>query len=679
VVAKSSANLPPAPNLHEARTQDGLPAVDENTLSQEHEDIEIDIDVDIDLDEAQPAETDQILTADDAIEARPSTPRIVVQKKPQTTSALRKTPTTCHQCGHASLDPIWCDSCGAALQKPEQTPFQPSTPQTRIHAREYTYTLQRDVSRSADRVIWEATREGEEHTAPYIVEELSIARYRVGYQHLPDLSKTCIHQPFATDIREDRVFLLSAPLPGYRLSRAFEEQRRFSLADLRRIIHPIALALQTIHNHGLLFLQLDARQIWLKDEQEPRLLGLERLYNDKAPLHLRPRREGYSAPEIYQAKPMLGPHTDIFALGMLLHYMISLARPLNHLDTAKVDIPSPRVHNLNFPVGLDHVILRATHPKIARRYKDIPQFLQEFQRAIDELEERAKLPYTRLQLDVGHDIHIGVGKGKRNPVNQDALFWRYDRNRGKGLFLVADGVSHCHYGSGDRASSLVIQAARRRWDQLTKQPLIDTTTTPHQRQEIIRSILEAANHAIGQEINQRYERIEGYVEDVMGSTCVIAFLDGNHLTMANLGDSRGYFKTEHYIEQITVDHDYKTAQMQIRQDMRALQKLSGGSLITRCVGAFRKDERQKIVPRELELDFFEMRLKEGDTIVICSDGLTDYAGANEEEARYAIAKLLQAYPDPLSACFWLIALANQNGGGDNISVIEIKVLGPAKN
>lgn len=164
----------------------------------------------------------------------------------------------------------------------------------------------------------------------------------------------------------------------------------------------------------------------------------------------------------------------------------------------------------------------------------------------------------------------------------------------------------------------------------------------------------------------------------MGSTCVACFLDGSHMTLANLGDSRGYLKTEHYIEQITVDHDYKTAQMQIKQDMRALQKLTGGSLITRCVGSFRKDEKMKLLPRDLEPDFFELRLRTDDIIVICSDGLSDYAGANEEESRYAIAKLLQAYPDPLSACFWLIALANQNGGGDNISVIEIKVIGPTQ-
>ncbi len=703
--AEEETLKPRAGDHHEALTQDGLPAVEHPEFELGAVD-EISIEIDLDHEESDlptpppsmprgiipppppstPRNENIGLHDSDLPIPPPSAPhieppnttgRVVVQKKANA-SVLRQNPVKCPQCAHLSRDPIWCDNCGASLQKPEQPPFTPSKPGRTIQANNQNYLLQRDVSRSNDRVIWEASLQGEENPAPYIVEELAPLRFRSGYQQLPDLSNTCIHRPFAIEEHEDRVFLFSSPLPGYRLSRAFEERRVFSFAEMRHIINHVAQAIQTIHEHGLLFLQLDARQIWLRDERDPRILGLERLYNEKVPLHLRPRREGYSAPEIYQAQPALGPHTDVFALGALLHYIVSLTRPFNHLDTPKVEIPSPRVHNLTFPVGLDHVVLRALHPKIPRRYKDVETFLREFNRAIDELEEREKQPNIRLQLAVGHDIHIGVSKGNRNPVNQDALFWRYDRNRGKGLFMVADGVSHSNYGSGDRASSLLIQAARKRWDALIKQPIMEEDTTPEQRRQIIQSIMDAANLAIGAEINQRYERIDGYVEDVMGSTCVACFLDGSNMTIGSLGDSRSYLKTEHYIEQITVDHNYKTAQMQIKQDMRALQKLTGGNLITRCVGSFRKDENMKVIPRDLEPDFFDLRLRTGDIIVICSDGLSDYAGANEEESRYAIAKLLQAYPDPLSACFWLIALANQNGGGDNVSVIEIKVIGPAQ-
>ncbi|HAA58780.1 MAG TPA: hypothetical protein DCE42_28720, partial [Myxococcales bacterium] len=424
-----------------------------------------------------------------------------------------------------------------------------------------------------------------------------------------------------------------------------------------------------------LFLQLDSRHIWMEDDKDPLLLSVERLYDQDTPFHRRPVREGFSAPEIFQKHSVLGPYTDIFALGALLHYLISHAPLFNHLDTPAPHIPSPRVYHPDFPVGLDHIIFRACHPDPGRRYQRVSQFIGAFERALRTIEERQETPKQMVQLAVGHDIHIGVSKGNRNPTNQDALFWRYDRERGKGLFVIADGVSHYNYGSGDRASSILIQAARKRWDTLLDKPIMDQDLSAEQRQKILASIVEAANLAIGREINEQFDRIDGYVEDVMGSTWVAGFLDGNHMTFANLGDSRAYLKHGDAIEQITVDHDYKTVQMQVHLDLRSVATLMGGSLITRCVGAFDKDPDLKLKPRRLDIDFFEMTLIPGDIVLLCSDGLSDYAGNDEEESKLAISKMLDSYPDPRSACFWLVALANQHGGGDNISMIEIKVLG----
>jgi protein phosphatase len=354
--------------------------------------------------------------------------------------------------------------------------------------------------------------------------------------------------------------------------------------------------------------------------------------------------------------------------------MISQCPAFNHLDLPNAPIPSPRVYQLDFPVGLDHVLEQAMHPNLERRFANVPEFMNSLERALQEIEERHRQPLLPLQLNVGHDIHIGINKGLRNPVNQDALFWRYDREHNKGMFLIADGVSHCHYGSGDRASSILIQAARQTWDALSESPLMEQHLDYKQRRGVLNSVFAAANRAIASEVNELYDRVEGYVEDVMGSTCVGGFIDANQITVTNLGDSRAYLKTAHYIEQISVDHDYKTAQLQIGQDLRSLQNLMGGSLITRCVGSCRKDEQLKVVPLQLQADFFDLALIPGDTIVFCSDGLSDYAGETEEEARDMISKIIDVHTEPISACFWMVALANQRGGGDNISVIEIKVL-----
>ncbi len=582
----------------------------------------------------------------------------------------------CPHCGREVEDPIWCDFCGVPIGE-ESEAFEGSQPESIVQIGAYKYKLSKKaIFKTSDRIVWQGERLGDERsTTPFLIEELSPRRYQVGYKRMPDLPDLRVLRPDVVQENEDRTFLIFRKPSGHRLKERLQDPSvRWSLDEIQHIIKTIGYTLARIHELGKLFLLLDARHIWMEDDKNPLLLSVERLYTLNTPYPMRPMRKGFSAPEVFQPEAKLGPYTDVFSLGALLHYLISHAPLFNHLDFAEPDIPSPRVYNPEFPVGLTHVVLRACHPNPAKRYQRISQFLGAFDRAINMIKEREAQPDRLLNLAIAHDIHIGVNKGRRTPVNQDALFWRYDKKRGKGLFIIADGVSHCNYGSGDRASSIVIEAARKRWDTLVKMPIMDQKMTTEQRRHILSSIVDAANITIGKQINQEFDKIEGYVEDVMGSTWVAGFLDGNKLTIANLGDSRAYLKTDEFIEQISIDHDYKTAQLQMHMDLRSIASLMGGSLITRCVGSFQKTEEQKLNPRELDIDFFELTLLPGDIILLCSDGLSDYAGATEEESLQAISQILEAYPDPLSACFWSIALANQHGGGDNISLIEIKVL-----
>ena len=564
-----------------------------------------------------------------------------------------------------------------AVEEPEsEEDFSASSPGTTVEADGDDFTLSELLYEEGKKAIWEASwanKATEEHLL--MVEELSAYRYKTGFKALPSLEGASYLKPKKTVEKDGKVYLVFSEASGYRLADYLHDpETEWSFQEIRHIINTVGQSLSAIHKSGNLYLQLDGDYLWMHENRDPYLMNMDRLPTKDTPFAERPMFEGYTAPEVFQRQGEPGPYSDIFSLGMLLHYLIGHSAKFNHLDTPSPDIPTPRVFDRRFPVGLYYIIEKACHMDIAHRFQSVDEFLATFNRALEEIEYRKQKDKKVLELSIGHDIHIGVNKGLRSPVNQDALFWRYDRVRGKGLFIVADGVSHCHYGSGDRASSLVVQAARKRWDTLIDKPIMDHPIPHKQRSQLLYSIFKAANQAICKEINKNYDSVDGYVEDVMGSTCVAGFIDGNQITFSNLGDSRIYLKTSEYIEQITIDHDYKTAQMQAFQDMRALNNLAGGSLITRCVGSFAKDENSKILPQEMEPDFFEMTLLPGDIILLCSDGVSDYVGENDDESRQVIAHMLEAYPRPLSACFWLVALANQNGGGDNISLIEIKVL-----
>jgi serine/threonine protein phosphatase PrpC len=62
----------------------------------------------------------------------------------------------------------------------------------------------------------------------------------------------------------------------------------------------------------------------------------------------------------------------------------------------------------------------------------------------------------------------------------------------------------------------------------------------------------------------------------------------------------------------------------------------------------------------------------GDQLVLCSDGIPDYAGVDEEDAEDNILRCVESALTVHHAAFELITLANKGGGGDNLSCIVLK-------
>jgi len=142
----------------------------------------------------------------------------------------------------------------------------------------------------------------------------------------------------------------------------------------------------------------------------------------------------------------------------------------------------------------------------------------------------------------------------------------------------------------------------------------------------------------------------------MGTTAVVAALDGDKLVLGNVGDSRAYLIQNGQCVQLTVDHSYvnelirngtltiETAQ---HADLRGME-----SIITRAVG----------VAADVQPDFFSVDLKSGTAVLLATDGLTRYLGPDE------IAAILSGSAFE-SACGNMIDLAKQRGGHDNVTCI----------
>ena len=231
--------------------------------------------------------------------------------------------------------------------------------------------------------------------------------------------------------------------------------------------------------------------------------------------------------------------------------------------------------------------------------------------------------------------------GMVRKINQDYVYTS-EKPLGNlpNLFLVADGMGG--HKAGDYASRCAVETICEVVEKsLEKEPVI-----------ILQKAIEAANEQIYQ-MSKVDEKYEG-----MGTTVVAAALFGNSLQVANVGDSRLYV-VGNTIKQITRDHSWVAEMVRLGEmDSDMAKNHAKKNIITRAVGAGQK----------IEIDFFSLDLAEGESILMCSDGLTNML--EDEEIRM----IMQGQRDVVERVQALVEEANKRGGMDNISVVLIEAI-----
>jgi len=228
--------------------------------------------------------------------------------------------------------------------------------------------------------------------------------------------------------------------------------------------------------------------------------------------------------------------------------------------------------------------------------------------------------------------------GRRRKVNQDYVYTSEEPvGNLPNLFIVADGMGG--HNAGDFAAKLAVETMLKEIEASTEQ----------NTKVVFGRAISAANECVHRMAGENPE-LEGMGTTVVAATCI-----GNYLKVANVGDSRLYVVNKE-IKQITVD--YSLVEEMVRMgglDRANARNHPDKNIITRAVG----------VSAGVEADFFTVELKEGDTVLMCSDGLTNML--EDEEIRM----LLDGARDMVEKAQELVRAANENGGRDNISVILI--------
>jgi serine/threonine protein phosphatase PrpC len=214
------------------------------------------------------------------------------------------------------------------------------------------------------------------------------------------------------------------------------------------------------------------------------------------------------------------------------------------------------------------------------------------------------------------------------------------------LFMVADGMGGA--AAGELASAM---AADYIYRHMVTTWVNDGTASAERFAFHMKEAVELANDQL-----YTYAREHPEVRG-MGTTVTAAGVFGSDLYLAQIGDSRAYL--------------IRGAEaIQLTKDQSLMQRLVDAGELTEDEAE--QSERRNIILQALgpdprvKVDLTYQSIRRGDTLILCSDGLSGLVRREE------FAQLAGRHPDPQSLCGALIDLANERGGPDNITVITAR-------
>jgi len=227
-----------------------------------------------------------------------------------------------------------------------------------------------------------------------------------------------------------------------------------------------------------------------------------------------------------------------------------------------------------------------------------------------------------------------IGLTRNN--NEDSFFI----DNKQGLFIVADGMGG--HAAGEIASQIAVETVR----------LSLQTTDGKPPLEQLKQAIEEANLAVAEAANNTIA-CQG-----MGTTLTVLLLSQQQAHLAHVGDSRVYRLHDKQLEQLSDDHSLSAEQL--RQGMitfEEAQKSNFGNILLQAIG----------ISAELDICLKHFPVTDGDSFLLCSDGLSNMLADTE------IEKVLKQTGNLDNRCNQLIDNAIAAGGKDNITAIIVQI------
>jgi len=247
-------------------------------------------------------------------------------------------------------------------------------------------------------------------------------------------------------------------------------------------------------------------------------------------------------------------------------------------------------------------------------------------------------------------VHLEIGArtdtGRVRDNNEDSFGVEPDI----GLFVVSDGMGGEEHG--EIASAIAVAAVTKHCRGAVSDPALPLEG------EVRPGLTPVSNRLLSAIRNAHSAIYRLAASDPalhgMGATVVAAWVDGARFSLAHVGDSRAYRLRSGLLQQLTADHSLVAEQVRLgllTNEQAAVSSLQ--TVLTRALGH----------AENVEVDVEEHPILDGDTFLLCSDGLSRMV------PDAAIATAIDESLGLQAAADRLIELANRAGGEDNVTAV----------
>jgi serine/threonine protein phosphatase PrpC len=271
-------------------------------------------------------------------------------------------------------------------------------------------------------------------------------------------------------------------------------------------------------------------------------------------------------------------------------------------------------------------------------------------------EDQLKTVSMTANLPISPQLIIGCGQssGLQRDINEDSLYSMSaimsseNRNLVYGLFIIADGMGG--HENGELASVVAVNAMST---YITKKLYLPIFGIKQDQPN------DALHELMQNGISESQQAVVRHAPGG-GTTLTTAFILGDQVTLAHVGDSRAYFiYPDGRMQTVTRDHSLVRRLQELGQisDKEAAEHPQR-NVLYRALGQ----------SEPFEPDINTYPFPNGGYLMLCSDGLWNVISESE------IFPIIKSAPSLSVACQRLIDAANNAGGPDNISVILVQYL-----